>query len=316
MVAARYLVLTAVALAVAAIAAGAYLWSGYLGTSGLPTVDFSKVAPGDGKSGRDTRPELRVAIAAMVSPEMTKQYYEDLLRLIGDKMGMKVVFVQRKTYAEVNDLVEERRVDLAFVCSGPYVTGNEKFGMEIVAVPVVKGEKYYHSYIIAGKDSTINSLADLRGKRFAFTDPDSNTGCLVPRYMLAQRGETPETFFKYAFYTHSHDNSIRAVADGRADGAAVDSLIWEFLDASDPQYTRLTKVVEKSPPYGIPPVVVPPDADSGLKRRLREVLMTLDRDPRGKAILVSLGIERFDAPDRGAYEEVKRMQDWLAGGGR
>jgi len=228
---------------------------------------------------------------------------------------MKVVFVQRKTYAEVNDLVEERLVDLAFVCSGPYVTGNEKFGMEIVAVPVVKGEKYYHSYIIAGKDSPINSLADLRGKRFAFTDPDSNTGSLVPRYMLAQRDETPETFFKYTFYTHSHDNSIRAVADGRADGAAVDSLIWEFLDASDPEYAGLTKVVEKSPPYGIPPVVVHPGTDPALKKKLRDVLMTLREDPEGKAILVSLGIDRFGAPDKGAYDEVKRMQDWLAGGG-
>jgi len=312
----RSLVISAVALGAAALAIWLYFFSGYFEESRLPTVEFSDVAPGGGRNGKDARPELKVAIAAMISPEITKKYYEDLLRVLGDRMGMRVVFIQRRTYAEVNALVEDRGVDFAFVCSGPYVSGRGKFGMEIVAVPVVGGEKYYHSYIIARTGGPIHSLDDLRGKRFAFTDPDSNTGCLVPRYMLAKMGETPESFFSETYYTHSHDNSIRAVAEGRADGAAVDSLIWEFLNSSEPDIAGLTTVVAQSPPYGIPPIVVHPDTDPALKKKLRETLLRLHEDPEGRVLMTRLRIDRFADPDKGAYDEVRRMQEWLAVRGR
>ena len=83
----------------------------------------------------------------------------------------------------------------------------------------------YHSYFIVNTNSSIQSFDALKGKTFAFTDPHSNTGCLVPTYVLAKRGETPDSFFKEAFFNNSHDNSIKAVAQGLSDGAAVDSLI-------------------------------------------------------------------------------------------
>ena len=143
----------------------------------------------------DTRPIMRVAVAAMISPQLTAHYYSDLARVIGDRVGRRVEFVQRKTYDEVNDLLEKRKIDLAFVCSGPYVLGHEKFGMEILAVPQAHGRRVYHSYFIVPRDSPARSLDDLRGKTFAFTDPASNTGCVVPKYVLAQRGEDARNIF-------------------------------------------------------------------------------------------------------------------------
>jgi ABC-type phosphate/phosphonate transport system substrate-binding protein len=148
------------------------------------------------QSGVKPRPEtvLRVAVATMISPRETENSYFDLLRLVGKHMGREVKFYQRKTYAEVNDLLEHREIDLAFVCSEPYVNGHARFGMELLVVPVVHGGTTYHSYVIVNRDSPIKDLEGLRGKRFAFADPDSNTGYLVPRYMLSLKGETPEHF--------------------------------------------------------------------------------------------------------------------------
>lgn len=151
---------------------------------------------------------LRVVIAAMISPQRTAQSYSRLMQLVGEKVGRPVEITQRKTYAEANSLVENREVDFAFICSGAYVEGHDKFGMEILAVPVAHGQKVYYSYILAQKDSAVANFDELRGKRFAFTDPHSNTGALVPRYMLAQRHETPESFFADSFFTYSHDNSF------------------------------------------------------------------------------------------------------------
>jgi phosphonate transport system substrate-binding protein len=260
---------------------------------------------------RDSRPELKIAVSAMISPETTRDYYEELLRLIADRMGRKAVFIQRRSYAEVNALIKNRQVDFAFVCSGPYTQGHAEFGMELLAVPVVHGESVYHAYIIAHRDSPLRSFDELKGHKFAFTDPHSNTGCLVPTYMLAQRGTTPKAFFKESFFSRSHDNSIKAVAEGLSDGAAVDSLIWEFMQTINPGLTSQTRIIEKSPAYGIPPIVVHPDLDPAIKKQLRKIFLTLDQDPQARTILAKLQIERFSIGDDASYDTVREMSRWL-----
>ena len=287
---------------------------GSLSERRVAAVDFDDKmldAPADTQTPGDARPLLRVAVAAMISPEVTRRYYDDLLNLVGDRLGYRTVLMQKKTYAEVNELLEHKEVDLAFVCSGPYVQGHAAFGLEILVVPVVHGQKVYHSYFLAGKGSGNESLEDLRGKRFAFTDPQSNTGCLVPRFILSQRGEAPESYFGEQFFTHSHDNSIKAVADGLADGAAVDSLIWEFMNAVDPISTAKTVIIEKSPPYGIPPVVVHPELEAHTKARLKQFLLAVHEDAQGAPLLRRLQIDRFEPGDDAMYDSVRQMQDWL-----
>lgn len=280
--------------------------------SSTSQVDMEKVVPETAATtSKDLRTPLHIAVAAMISPETTRQYYEELLRLVADRMGRRAVFSQRRTYAEVNTMVMNKEVDAAFVCAGPYTKGHEQFGMEMIAVPVVHGVTVYHSYILAHRDSSYNSLNDLRGKKFAFTDPDSNTGSLVPTYMLARRGETPASFFREYFYSNSHDNSIKAVADGQADGAAVDSLIWEFLNTINPALTSRTKIIEKSPPYGIPPIVVHPAMDAATKKQLKQIFLTLHEEKESALLLAKIQVDRFVERDDKMYDTVREMNRWL-----
>jgi phosphonate transport system substrate-binding protein len=265
---------------------------------------------------QDRRPTLTIAVGAMISPETTRVYYEELLGLIAEKMGRRAVFSQRRTYAEVNEMVRKREVDLAFVCAGPYTQGKRDCCMEMLVVPVANGKTVYHSYIIVPKASPAASLNDLRGKKFAFTDPQSNTGALVPTYMLAKRGENPKTFFQEVFYSNSHDNSIRAVAEGQADGAAVDSLIWEFVNRVDPPLTAKTRIIEKSPPYGIPPVVVHPNLDPAVKKQLTSIFLSLHQDPRAVPLLNKIQVDRFVEGNDAMYDTVREMSRWLESRGK
>lgn len=291
-----------------------FAWAALFRPGKIPVVVFGESAPQNTKPASPAESELKVAVGSMISPTITRQYYDEILQLVGRKIGTRVVLSQRRTYAEINAMLEARELDLAFVCSGPYVLGHTKFGMEILAVPVVNGKMVYYSYILAGKESPYHSFADLKGKKFAFTDPDSNTGCLVPRFMLAKLQQTPESYFSETFFTQSHDNSIRAVAEGMADGAAVDSLIWEFMNATDPTYTSRTKIIEKSPPYGIPPIVVHPALAPEKKQKLKEIFLSMHKDPAGAELLARLKIERFEEGDDSMYDSVREMQKWLDGG--
>ncbi len=256
---------------------------------------------------RSDREPLRMAVAAILSPQATISNYDQLLKYLGEKLGRPVLLEQRSSYAETNDLIRVKSVDLAFVCSYAYVLGNKDFGMKLLVVPQMRGQTVYHSYIIVPDQSDARGLEDLRGKVFAFTDPLSNSGRLAPTYMLAQLGETPESFFAEYIFTYSHDNSIEAVAAGLVDGAAVDSLVYQYMLTQDIEYGQRTRIIGVSQPYGIPPVVVPSDLDPQLEEELRRVLLEMHTDPEGKDILRQLIIDRFVTGSDDMYDSIREV---------
>jgi len=256
---------------------------------------------------------LKIGIAAMISPKETSKYYSEMLHYIGEKIGMNVEVVQRENYAEMDSLLEKGEVDVAFICAGPYVKDHEKFGAELLVAPQSYGKPFYHAYIIVHKDSSIKGFEDLKGKRFAFTDPKSNTGKLVPTYMIAKKFKTtPEKFFSEVIYTRSHDRSIEAVAKGLVDGASVDSLIYDYAAKKNPTYTSLTKIIEKSPPYGIPPVVVTKKVPPRLRESLKQAFLNMHRDPKGKAILDNIMVDKFIIPKDSDYDSVREMERFIS----
>src|SRR3990170_6874835 len=102
---------------------------------------------------------LRLAIASVLSPVATSDLYGELADYLGDKLDRPVELVQGKTYAEINDLVKSGDVTLALVCTNPYLQGREDFGMELLVAPQVGGDTVYYSLLIAGADSTAQSLS-------------------------------------------------------------------------------------------------------------------------------------------------------------
>jgi phosphonate transport system substrate-binding protein len=277
------------------------------------TVDFSKTLP----TARPPLPAgeggtLRGAVAAMISPRETFIHYRQLLAYLAKKSEKDLEFVQRKTYEEINELLRRGEIDLAFICSGPYALARGRYGFVPLAVPEIQGSTFYQSYLIVNKDRAFQGLESLKGHSFAFTDPESNTGKLVPTFWLAELHERPETFFRTIIYTYSHDNSIMAVARGLVDGAAVDGLVWEYYQATDPSFTSKTKVIQRSEPYGIPPLVASQKLSSAEYERLREVLLTMHRDPEGKKILAGLLVDRFLPLQEEWYEPIRSMHRRLA----
>ncbi|MDX1707550.1 MAG: phosphate/phosphite/phosphonate ABC transporter substrate-binding protein [Desulfobacterales bacterium] len=290
------------------ISAGLSLLVACSGETDVRIVDFTKTVDVEkpGKQPAQT-PVFRMAIAAMISPKDTFVYYRQLLDYIGQHLGKDVQFIQRKTYGEINELLGNGQIDLAFICSGPYVVGKEKFGFELLATPEVQQSHFYQSYLIVNKDSHYRNMQDLRGKIFAFTDPDSNTGKLVPTYWISQMGERPETFFSKTIYTYSHDNSIMAVAKSLVDAAAIDGLIWEYYHLKNPIFTSETRIIRKSEPYGIPPIVASPYLAPDLKDEIRRVLFSMHQDRRGQKILAELMIDRFTLPRDEWYDSIRSM---------
>ena len=287
---------------IASMVLPALLVAGCSGNAEYETVDFHETGPDVlRQAAPHAGPVLNVAVGAMISPEATITQYQALVRHIGEKTGLETRIIQRKTYSEVNKLVKTGKADIAFICTGPYILGKADAGFEAIATPVVRGEPFYRAYLIVHRDSPYESIADLAGGIFAFTDPDSNTGAMVPTRWVAALGHRPDAFFKRVHYTYSHDNSILAVASGLVDGASIDGHIWEYFQQADPVHTEQTRIIRKSEPFGSPPLVASAGIDEALKRRIQEAVVTMHEDPAGKRILDSLMIERFVTPEQEWY---------------
>ena len=148
-------------------------------------------------------------------------------------------------------------------------------------------------------------MLDLKGTRFASADIFSNSGYLFPVVWLMNNGLDPESFFSEHFISGSHDRTVVAVMSGYAEGGAVDSLVYEEMAEEDPSVRAKTRVILKSPPFGMPPVVVHPRLPSELKHELRQVLLDMHNDPNGRKALLPLRIDRFVVPDDELYDSVR-----------
>ena len=272
------------------------------------TIDFTKRTKIFQPAMNEPNPNvLRVAVASITSPKQTMTFYHELLRYFGEKLEQAVILVQRKTYAEVNQLLGRGDIDLAFICSGPYAVTKNRYHLIPIAVPVIMQKETYRSYLIVNRDSPAINFEALRGRTFAFSDPESNTGFLVPNFILNSIGETADHFFSKTIYTYSHDNSIMAVARSLVDGAFVHEQIWEYFRRQDPEFTSQTRVIFRSQPFGNPPVVASSHLSPKIIERIKHVLYNLQLDPHGKAILDHLMIQRFVPVKEELYDPIRRM---------
>lgn len=254
---------------------------------------------------------VKIGVAAMLTPQKTLPVYNELIHYIGKKMDVNVDMVFTKDYRSMNNMVKNKEVIAAFVCSGAYVNGKDEWGMKLIAAPVHEGETNYYSNIIVNKESNYKTLNDLEGRKFAFTDPESNTGKLVPSYELLKINKKPETFFSEIIYTGSHDNSIEAVAKNIVDGAAVDNLIWDYLNSNNSMFTHNTKIIQKIGPFSTPPLVTYPDMDTEVIDEIKEILLTMHTDLEGYRILKKIQIDKFVLIPDSAYNSIREMKRWI-----
>lgn len=250
---------------------------------------------------------IKVAISTMISPHRTFNLYLDLINYVSKKINKPVSFLQRKSYEEINELLENGYLDLAFICSGAYVEVRKKIPVEIIAVPIVNGNPYYYSYVIVPSNKEINDIKTLRGKKFAFVDPLSNTGRLYPLYLIRKAGVNPSNFFGDIVYTHSHDRSIELVSSGVVDGASVDSLVWDYYVKTHPDVAKNVKIINKSQPFGIPPFVSTKSTKSEIRRAIQDTLLKMHTDEEGSKILRAIGIERLEKADDSLYDSIREM---------
>ncbi|GAB4344479.1 MAG: phosphate/phosphite/phosphonate ABC transporter substrate-binding protein [Gammaproteobacteria bacterium] len=232
---------------------------------------------------------------------------EDWRHYMVRQLGHEVEFTQRDSYRETMDLLRLNQLDFAWVCDYPYL--HLRHLLRLLVVPLYQGEPVYYSYLIVNaRDTRTESMADLRGKLFAYADPYSNSGYLVPRYQIHLMGENPANYFRKTFFTWSHRKVVEAVASGLAQGGAVDSFVWDTLNTLEPELTGQTRIVWRSPGYGFPPMVAHVNnVDEADFTEMQEMLLAMPEDHQGRKLLRRLNLDGFSIQQPSLYDSVAEM---------
>jgi phosphonate transport system substrate-binding protein len=176
--------------------------------------------------------EFKIGIFAGSDAEQTLKATEPIRAHLEKSLGIPVTLSTGSSYSAVIEAVRNNFVDGFEVGPFAYVLASSQDKLDPLVVGIYprvprggtavynpKESPFYFSVFFTKKGSGIRTLADLKGKRFAFVDPASTSGNLMPRTMLLKSGIDPDKDMDSVF-AGSHPSALLAVWNDKADAGA------------------------------------------------------------------------------------------------
>jgi phosphonate transport system substrate-binding protein len=248
---------------------------------------------------------LRVSAIPDEAPTELQRKFTPLGKYLEAQTGMKVVFTPVTDYAAVVESLATRKIDLAWL--GGFTFVQAKIRTNGTAIPIAQREedaKFTSRFITA--DPAIKTLADLKGKTFAFGAPSSTSGSLMPRFFLLQAGINPEKDFKNVAFSGAHDATVAFVAAGKADAGVLNASVWDKLVEQKKVDTDKVRVFATTPPYFDYNWTVRGDLDPALVKKLTDAFLKLDpANPEHKEILALQRAAKFIPTRKENYDGIE-----------
>ncbi|WP_112181080.1 MULTISPECIES: phosphate/phosphite/phosphonate ABC transporter substrate-binding protein [Paraliobacillus] len=220
--------------------------------------------------------------------------------------------VEVEVYPDYNGVVEAMnydKIDMAYFGPLTYVVANAKSGAQAIITQLIDGEPFYHSYIITHTDNKWDSLDELLEDSaevdFAFGDPNSTSGSLIPSIELQDRGaymSEDDHAFNSVRYTGSHDATALSVQNQQVDAGAIDSAIYNQLVEAGKIDEEQIKIIWESEELFQYPWAVHENTDQETIETLQEAFFAIEDED----ILNAFGASGFTEATDEDYESIKQ----------
>jgi phosphonate transport system substrate-binding protein len=226
-------------------------------------------------SPEDEKPVIHFGIIPRYNPMLMYRSYQPMMDYLSEHTPYRFELKLARDYTEAVALLQEGITPIASLGDVTFAEAQRNFDARPILKPLNgKGEAHYRSIIIVREDSPIRTMDELKGKTFAFGDPHSTSGNLIPRYLLFNHGIT--LFDLKEFVTlGSHDAAAKAVLKGKFDAGAVkDVIAYRYQEHG-------LRFLAESEPIPSVPIVVRRDAPPELVAAVKKALLSIDAgDPR------------------------------------
>ena len=276
---------------------------------------------GDSAGASPSAPkELVMCYLPNEASEELAEYRGMLQKSMTEAVGVKITEINVADYNAMVEAMRTKHADIVYFGPVSYVQAAERSGAEALVTPAAFGDKSqagYTSKIIVKAGSPIKTLADLKGKTFAFVDPSSTSGNYVPtlELMNAFPGMTNEDlhtngkFFASVTFSGKHQNGLQAVIAGDIDAAPVASDILAAEIAAGRAKESDFTVIHESPRIPSSPMAIRKDIPADIKAKVKQFFLSY-QDPAYFQYMLGLAPAnkpRFVEAKDGDYDYVRDL---------
>ena len=199
---------------------------------------------------------------------------------LSQKTGYHVTPRVLTSYAAVTEGMTSNNVDIGWVGPLDYVIAHKINKAEAVTKSVRNGLPSYKAFIIVNKSAGINSIKDLKGKKFAFGDPLSTSSNLYPRYAMKKAGLDPDKDVQATSIANQSQIAVNVCQNAVNAGAIYDDARKnKGVDTSCPGVMDKTAIIATSDPIPGDPQMIRHNLNSGQKKKLRDAMIAMGSDP-------------------------------------
>ena len=258
--------------------------------------------------------KIRLGLIPTEGGSETKERFEPLVKHLEASLGIEVEAVSASDYAGIITAMTHKHLDFAYYGPKSYTEAAEKANAEaLVMERNKKGEPGYYGIIITRKDSGIQTMEDARGRVFAFTDPNSTSGFLVPNILFAREIKIPpETYFKQVKFSGSHGASILSVKNMSIDVAATNNLDLDRMIEKGQVAPDEFNILWKSDLIPGSPIAARKDLPASLKTAVTGALVSFSGNKAGLEKLQNGGFIFADDSSYDVIRYLKRLKKELA----
>jgi phosphonate transport system substrate-binding protein len=244
--------------------------------------------------------QTKLVMAFVPSLDVTRVLADGsvIARALSIVTGYEIEATVPTSYAATIEALCAGRVHIAWFAPASYVLANSRCGAEVGLISVRADRPYYGAQILVKADLGAKSVADLRGKRFAYGDPASTSSYIWPAVYIRKKGFDPDRFFNQTIFAGGHDRVVIAIYQGSVDAGATfgdefGSDARERVLRQFPDVKQKVVVLE----YVKPPVIgyIPNDTISfrkelpdEAKERIIRAMFRLAQTPQGKKAVYDL----------------------------
>lgn len=248
---------------------------------------------------------LNLGLIPTESSDNISERFDNLRQYLETKLGLDIKIQVATDYAGVITAMQFKHVDVAYFGPKSYVEAADRAGAEALVMEVLEdGTKGYHGVIITKKGSPITNMEQAKGKVWAFTDPNSTSGTLVPTvYFVKTLKIDPEKYFSKVIYSGSHESSILSVKAGKVDIASTNDLDLARGNGKAWQTDKDFQIVWTSDLIPGSPMACRKDLPDSLKKALKDAFLSYD-DKDG---LKKLKLQGYADVDDKTYNPIREQ---------
>jgi phosphonate transport system substrate-binding protein len=224
--------------------------------------------------------EIKFGVIPSESSSALSDKFEPIVKFLEKELDVKIKLFYASDYRGIIEALRFKKIEMAHLGPKSYIEAADNYGN---VEPIVKfildnGSSGYRSCLIANTKTDIFSPEDARGARFAFNDPNSTSGYLVPMLLfLNEMKVDPEKYFARVIFSGSHEASLIAVANGTVDVASTNLPDVKKITGSGKVDEKHVRVIWVSPLIPNDLIAVRTDLPTSFKQALEKAWVEIGR---------------------------------------